>query len=102
MTPKTKKGLIVTAIVLMLSGGVFLYIQNKKDPATGLSKDDYIKEIISNEFFGKTSPYAVSYATLSTFGVDFLKAWYDAIKKQLPSFSLGGKVYATLGGKAVA
>ena len=102
MTPKTKKGLIVTAIVLALSGGIFLYIQKKKDPATGLSKDDYIKEIIANEFYGKSSPYAVSYASLSTFDADFLKAWYDAIKKQLPSFPLAGKVYATLGGKAIA
>lgn len=106
MQKSTKHGIIVVIAVLGIAAGVFFYSKKAKKAAIekqagGMSKEDVVKEIIINPKGGITTNYNSAYSTLMSFGDDYLKAWYVAVKSGSATFKLNNQTYSTSGGKAV-
>jgi hypothetical protein len=105
---KSYKGLVITGIVLLgfAGAGYFVFIRKNKDGKTifegignksgstsSMTRDEAIKII---EDYSKTK-----FAIPNTYGTDYLVARASAIKSETGTFTLNGKSYNTVNGKAV-
>ena len=59
------------------------------------NKSFYVEYLVQN---GKANKGSVE--GMMNFGDDYLRAWYEAAKKNYPTFTVNNKIYLTHGGKA--
>jgi hypothetical protein len=88
MEAKTKKGLIVSGIIIGIIAVVY-YLKNKKPNLSIEELKEYIWNYISS---ANPTSFPPSYkdvymsSIISSSGKLFMEAWYDAIKNDKPSF----------------
>lgn len=87
MTDKNKKGIFIAAVAVAIVGTTSIFLFKNK-------KVQYAKTIVK---YGGSR----GYATLLTFGEDYLQAWAAALKKGKETFELNGSKYYTQGGLLV-
>ena len=92
MNKQTKKGIIVSIAVIAITASVIYYTNRaKKDKAW------YAAKIAADPRAGITTPDAA--ATIAGYDDQYVRAWYDAIQNNQPTFSVRGLMYNTMGGR---
>lgn len=85
MKPKTKNGIVVSAVVLVIAAVVYFSIKKKE-----LSKIDKVKAIVESPMTsimrtgGRTYDEMVS--SYMKLGDKYISAWYDALQRKAATF----------------
>ena len=96
MEAKTKKGLIVTGVVVGVVAVLYLLF-NKKGKSTLTELQDIVwQNLVKN--IPDIAPYKSNYLESSSFNdIGFMTAWYNGIKSNLPTFNYNNAEYLKIG-----
>lgn len=101
MQASTKKGIIVTVIIVALCGGAYLWFNKNKKSATKLDMVQFIvlspKTVISSN----GNSYQANMSAYMAMGDDYISAWYAALQQGQSTFEHKDKTLSVETGRVL-